>query len=208
MCIAIVKLPTGKITDDQLRSSWISNPDGAGFAYLKDGKIEVSKGYLKLEPFLTELKKAIEENQEATFLIHCRIRSMGEKGATNTHPFTYKHGAMIHNGTLSGTNAKSNEGPSDTALFLQQFGDKLTYDVVLKQRAELEEAIGSWNKLAFLFNDGKHLILNQDKGEWNDGVWYSNTTYKRSISRITGPWSQKDVDDAWDDYHSTLNWVN
>ena len=173
MCLAIFK-PGGKsIPSDNLTNGWIRNPDGGGFAYYADGKLEVSKGFNKFKDFLKEYEKAVVKYPDAPFLVHFRIRSMGDKSPENTHPHVYKHGALIHNGTLSGVGAKPQEGKSDTALFVEKFGDNLTYERLSNNKEAFEQAL-SWNKVVILFNDGKHLIFHEKIGVWRDGVWYSN----------------------------------
>lgn len=187
MCIAIVKLPDADVSEANLRASRIANPDGAGFAYVKDGKVVVEKGFRTLNPFLEAYKKAVEANSASTFLIHFRIRSMGDKSSDNTHPFLYDHGCMIHNGTLSGTGATWGEGESDTKKFVDRFKDNLTLEVVEANADKLGKAIGSGNKLAFLFHNGKHVIVNKDRGVQEDGVWYSNYTFRpRGTTYMTG----------------------
>ena len=184
MCIALVKLPDANVSEDNLRACWQSNPDGAGFAYIKDGKVTIEKGFMTLKPFMEALNVALEANKESTFLIHFRIRSMGDKSADNTHPFEFEHGCMIHNGTMDGTGAKWGDGPSDTALFVKKFEEKLTYPVLEKNKEDIEKAIGS-NKLAFLFHDGTHFIVNAAVGNWDNGVWYSNYSYRPRLSTST-----------------------
>ena len=196
MCIAIVKPKGIAIHEEYLRASWIANPDGAGFAYVKEGKVVVEKGFMTLAPFIEAYKQAADSNKKSNFLIHFRIRSMGDKSDGNTHPFEYEHGCMIHNGTLDGTGAKWGEGGSDTKLFLDKFKEKLTLAVLDKYKTQMGEAIGVGNKLAFLFNGGQYRIINEQRGLWRDGIWYSNSTYlPRAASTYPGT----------SDYY---NWVN
>lgn len=176
MCIAIVKPAGVDVSEETLSICWRSNPDGAGYAFVEDGKVVIRKGYMKLKDFL----KAYEEDKakDSPFLIHFRITSQGSKDEFNTHPFSIKDGAAIHNGTLDGTGAEYGKGPSDTKIFLRQFGDWLTYDNVEKYKKELGDAIRTSNKIAMLFSDKRYQILNESMGNWHEGAWYSNYTYR------------------------------
>lgn len=177
MCLAIYKPPSAVIPEEHLTAGWQGNNDGAGFAYIKKGKVVIEKGFLKLQEFLTAYKKASEKYPDSPFLIHFRIASMGEKGAENTHPWAFKGGALIHNGTISGTGATWNKGLSDTGLFTKKLDGVITHAMLADNAAKWDAALGS-NKVCFLFDDGKFHIINMTLGQWNEGVWYSNGSYK------------------------------
>lgn len=195
MCLAIFKPAKVKIPEERLSNGWISNPDGAGFAYVDRGKVVVEKGFMNLKDFLAAYKKTTEKFKSSPFLVHFRIRSMGDKTADNTHPFRIKDGVMIHNGGFDGTGAQHQTGPSDTRLFAQRFGDLFTFETLDKHKKDFEEAIG-WNKVAILYDDGKHIILNETKGEWVDDVWYSNFSWRSHPRSSSSRWDM--MDDDWE----------
>lgn len=179
MCLAIFKPAGIEAPEDHLRAGWIANSDGGGYAYIDNGKIVVCKGFAKLAEFLEAYKKDEEAHKGSPFLIHFRIRSAGAKSLDNTHPFQFEHGALIHNGTMSGFSTDWEKGPSDTKLFTDKYGKVLTYENVTKFSDEWDLAMGSWNKVALLYPDGKHHIINKNNGHTEtNGMWYSNTTYK------------------------------
>jgi len=201
MCLALVKLPEAVLPIENIKAGWISNPDGGGFAYNKKGKIQVVKGLMTLKEFGIAYDKAAKANPAATFLVHFRIRTQGDRNEANTHPFEYNNMAMIHNGTIDGTGAKYGEGMSDTALFVAKFKDDLTLENLSKYKDELEQAL-SYNKLGFLHGDGKHFILNETVGTWDKGVWYSNSTYKpRSYYSPTADMLEDDDSDSLEAYY-------
>lgn len=156
---------------------WQHNPDGAGYSFVKDGKVVFRKGYMKLKDFLNTYEVDEAANQESNFLIHFRITSQGSNTAENTHPFPIEGGALIHNGTLTGTGSKYGSGPSDTALFANQFSKNLTFDFVQTHKSKLNLAIRG-SKLVMLYDDGSFQIINEDEGHWDKGVWYSNYSYR------------------------------
>ena len=63
-----------------------------------------------------------------------------------------------------------------------EFGKHLSYDFVLAHRPDLDEALGAGNKIALLYDDGNYHILNEQQGKWDEGVWYSNHSYKGYFS--------------------------
>ena len=185
MCIAIV-IPKGvTVNRDYLHNGWCGNSDGGGFAYVRKGKVKIVKSLMKWKTWEDAYYTAREANPDSPFLVHFRIRSAGSNTADNTHPYALKTGAVIHNGTLTGSGADWYRGPNDTAKFVEKFGEHLTYDNVLSKKLAMEAAIG-YNKLAFLFNNGKFVIVNEDAGHWDAGVWYSNASFRTNI--VVGPY--------------------
>ena len=178
MCLAIFA-PTGvEVPVSSVRNGWIRNSDGGGFAYVKKGKVHIQKGLMTLKDFGEAYAEAHKKyGARSPFLLHFRIRSMGAKDETNTHPFPLKEGALIHNGTLDGTGATYGQGRSDTSLFVERFRDFLTEENMKTFKEEIERAVG-YNKFAALFNTGQHVIIGEKNGYWEEGVWYSNTTFR------------------------------
>lgn len=185
MCIAIVIPEGATVNKDYLHNGWCANSDGGGFAYVRKGKVKIVKSLMKWKTWEDAYYTAREANPDSPFLVHFRIRSAGSNTADNTHPYALKTGAVIHNGTLTGSGADWYRGPSDTAKFVEKFGEHLTYDNVLSKKLAMEAAIG-YNKLAFLFNNGKFVIVNEDAGHWDDGVWYSNGGFR--MNTVVGPY--------------------
>ena len=192
MCLAILQPANKRTPIDNLHAGWISNPDGAGYAFVHEGKVVIRKGYMKLKEFLAAYNTDVTAHADSPFLIHFRIRSMGGKDEFNTHPFPIEGGALIHNGTLTGTGAVYHSGDSDTRIFANKFGKHLSYDFVLAHRPDLDEALGAGNKIALLYDDGNYHILNEQQGKWEDGVWYSNHSYKGYFSTNVSPLNYDD----------------
>lgn len=185
MCLAIFKPPGKDLTEAQLKSGWMGNPGGAGFCHIKNGRVVIEKGFMKLQDFLAAYNAAAKKNKKSPFLVHFRIPSMGHNLSTNTHPFEFTHGALIHNGTITGTGATHGTGPSDTAKFVERYGDKLTFANVEKLNREIGRALG-YNKIAILYHDGTHQIINESEGAWIGGVWFSNRLWVAGAERFAG----------------------
>jgi glutamine phosphoribosylpyrophosphate amidotransferase len=184
MCIAILTTPGKRLTNQQLWKGWTITQDGGGLAFVKDGKVVVSKGHRKYNDFQKAYEEAYEEvGLESPFLIHMRIGTSGLRSANNTHPFEFKpqsgpSGAMIHNGIMFSP-AGEWKGPqddrkSDTRVFVAALNNILALEDLKRAKEAVGKAIGGGNKLVFLFDDKSWVIVNEDEGYWDDGIWYSN----------------------------------
>lgn len=193
MCLAIWK-PAGKtIKKEHLENGFASNNHGAGIAFANKGKLTIKKGFFKFEEFYAEYEKV----QALPCLIHFRIRTSGGQDARNCHPWEVTpHLALIHNGILR---LQEQNGLSDTGVFA-------TY--ILRPIVEagpgnwqrpgikwlLEEAIGTSNKMVLMNGDGEHVILNEKQGDWDNGCWFSNSTWKWKSHRGGGHYYRGDYD--------------
>lgn len=191
MCIAISK-PAGKIISEEiLRNCFVANPDGAGFAVkgATEGEVDVYKGYMTFQSFY----EAFKPFQEQAAIIHFRIATHGSVKPENCHPFMVNNGlAFIHNGIINNVTGKVNhlEDEVDTnafnRLYLQHLPDRFYRDRVL---CDLVGNYIGYSKLAFINAQGELSIINEEKGEWSDGVWYSNTSF-RGRPKTTYPINQ------------------
>ena len=57
MCIIIAKEKYGRLpSEKELKNCFTNNSDGAGFMYVKNGKVVIDKGYMKYEAFIKHYK--------------------------------------------------------------------------------------------------------------------------------------------------------
>lgn len=184
MCVAIVTQPGKRVENAALYRGWNINRDGGGFAYIENGKVKIEKGFFEYNGFNKAYDAAFSRVGESSpFLIHMRIGTSGLKNANNTHPFAIKPqdgpgGAMIHNGILF-TPSGAYKGPaddakSDTRVVAEALNNILRLQDVKDAKVALGLAVGSGNKLAFLYDTGEYVIVNEDEGSWDEGIWYSN----------------------------------
>jgi predicted glutamine amidotransferase len=177
MCLAIFKPADAVLPEDSIREGWLGNSDGGGYAFVHKGKVVTRKGFKTLKDFLASYNIDSKKYKKSPFVVHFRIRSMGDRSAENTHPYPIAGGVLIHNGTLDGTGATYDKGESDTAKFCKMFGDKLTNEWVAAHKKELEQAV-TYNKFVLLYDNGDTHIINESAGNWYEGVWYSNFSWK------------------------------
>jgi len=182
MCLAIYKPKDANVPDEHFVNGFHNHPDGAGIAWAADGKLHVAKGFFNLE----ELKTQYEKVKQFPCLIHFRKATHGKIDKTNCHPFLFNDGklALIHNGVLS---IKCPiDGLSDTAHYV-----KLVLEPMVKRNKVaindgalqylLATSIGT-DKMAIMDGDGNTYVINEDKGKWEGGVWYSNQSFSYSYS--------------------------
>lgn len=181
MCVALVQQKGKALTAAELRRGWDSNPHGGGFAYVKDGKVAIEKGFMEYTDFRDAYFKAVGlYGENSPFLVHMRIATSGGTSLSNTHPFPVKGGAMIHNGILftpSGERAgKAPDRKSDTRVVAESLYNILVLEDVKRASAGIARAIGGGNKLCFLYDSGDYHIINESAGYWRDGIWHSNSS--------------------------------
>ena len=90
MCIAIYSLKGTDIPrEDILKTCFLNNPDGAGFAFNKGGKVHIVKGFMDYKGFISAFKKYDAEFgfKQRGVLIHFRIATHGGVNVGCCHPF-------------------------------------------------------------------------------------------------------------------------
>lgn len=175
-------------TEQQIRSMWSHNPDGAGYAYVnKKGKVVFRKGFITLESLLKELE-APERFKTTNFAIHFRIGTSGKNDSATCHPFPISttfgelrktegeaDSVLFHNGVLSNGGLASPLA-SDTQDFviamaplLQKYNRSKTRDYFI---GELTQG----SRLLILYKNNAFKMF----GDWHkDGdLWVSNLSYK------------------------------
>ena len=175
MCLAIYAPAGIKIPAKGLIKSWVINHDGAGYMFRDmSGKVKIKKGFGKLTDMYKSYMRDFNENPSSDFGLHLRKASKGGTSLEMTHPFPFgDNGALIHNGTIS------------------ELGDSVTSD-----SSELADLIGGIPEIAHspelvemlegyvgrsrvvVFQGETTILLNRDGFEMDDGVFYSNKSYK------------------------------
>lgn len=188
MCIAIMSKEGVTIPKEHLEQSFRINDDGAGFMYAENEQLHIEKGFMDFDSFYA----AYKPHEEKPIAVHFRIKTHGSLDAANTHPFEVgKNLAVIHNGIINNVDCSQDKTKSDTYWFNQKIlvpiykrDSRFIFKEPFKEL--IKEYIG-WSKLVFLNNKGHHTIINEDKGVWDEGVWYSNTSYKpRQVQQAGG----------------------
>lgn len=205
MCIIIAKDKSGRIpTIEELTNSFTYNSDGAGFMYVKNDKVVIDKGYMKLTDFLDRFKELCEEFNDfknKSLVIHCRIGTSSGNTPENTHPYPISgkvkdlhkthiecdlgmaHNGIIHDYTPSGKKPNTN----DTQEFILKYVNKLydKWEDFYKDKyilSGMEDITNS--KLVFMNTSGDLYYV----GEFveDEKLKFSNTSYKSYSYYKTG----------------------
>lgn len=192
MCIAILTTPGKILSDEVFRRCWRANRDGFGMAYItSNGDVVIDKGWMDATAALDAYKRGADGRKlaDSPMLLHFRAATVGRVTANNCHPFRVKGGAMIHNGTFW-HDPKSDK--SDSQILAEMMHNQLHYKNLSENKEAFQEAFG-YNRVAFLFKDGKYIIFSEDYnfskgqyGQWKDGIWYSNGGWSGQYSGYYG----------------------
>ena len=200
MCV-IASIPAGSTIDEKtLRNMWNRNPDGAGIAWLEDGRVNMYKS-MKLKPFLTKFKVIVKSHGSSDILVHMRIATCGEVCLDNNHPFyllqngqELKDTVFAHNGQLFDYTppAKFKE-LSDTRYFNELFWNNFNYLQLDDWRVQdmIGNIIGKHsNKFVILTANAalkaETYIINKHLGEYENEVWFSNMAHKPRETIVAG----------------------
>jgi len=177
VCIALLK-PEGKtVSKETLAQCFKANSNGAGYMYARDNQLHIHKGFFSFDEFYESYKPVEQEK----CVIHFRIKTHGDISADNTHPFQVSNDlAFVHNGIIN--IKEDNKKFSDTwhfneAIIKPMYRDNRAFIKRLYNQELIKSFIGS-SKLIFLDSKGRSTIINPDRGVWEDGVWYSNTSFR------------------------------
>lgn len=176
MCI-IITAPLGNvIPEDHLKNGFEGNPDGAGIAVAIDGKLIIEK-FLTYDSFIKYYRTVAGLG---VTVVHFRIGTQGTRGLENVHPFMIHDTAMFHNGIFHHEDLKDLT-KSDTSMLselLNELPDGWFYNKAILHL--LEGYCGYASKLVFIDAAGDLEILNSKAGDFVDGRWYSNSSYKHT----------------------------
>jgi len=182
MCLAIYQ-PAGKqIPESHLFEGFKSNPHGAGFmCFDEDGKLFTFKS-MDFKEFADEYERMWAlHGSSSPFSIHFRYATHGRMGVQNAHPFRLgEHVAVLHNGIIDCNIADPEM--SDTAAFVQDYLGALPRNWQDNDNLfHMVEDFTHGSKLVLMTDDPEAqycaYIINEKSGLWEDGVWYSNTSF-------------------------------
>lgn len=201
MCIAIYK-PAGKKmpAKSNFKNCFSNNGDGAGYMYSYNGKVYIEKGLMTLSDFKKSLKNTfkslkIKDNGESLHMVfHFRISTQGGVQPELTHPFPLSNDyddmkklsnvcdiGIAHNGIIDFASSYSVKDHNDTMEFIKeiaypQIGGNTMY-FKNQDTMSLFKYLLKNNKIVILNGDGHAELI----GDWveDNGVFYSNTTYKQ-----------------------------
>ena len=191
MCIICIsekgiKQPT-KAT---MQTMWSNNPHGAGYMYYRDGKVYVKKGFMRFVDFWDSVSEE-KFTSDDVVVYHFRISTQGGVNPQMTQPFFFTKDivktkettavtrlGIEHNGVIPMTSYTDKEY-SDTAHFVAEY-----LPLILRNTGDLKnertlKLIGEVIKSRMVFLDCKGNVTRVGNFiRENDGLIYSNSTYK------------------------------
>lgn len=201
MCIIVAKnkgvvLPTKRT----IKKCFEYNSDGAGLMYVDNGKVVIDKGYMSFGSFYKRIKELKtyfgSDLTDKALVFHFRIGTAGSNGIENCHPYPISDNVddlhavdivtdlgIAHNGIISEYNPGENDKKldmNDTQIFIRDYINgfrTVRQDFYLNsyiQKLILKES--KHNKFAIM--DGKENIIILGDFQQDNGVYYSNGTYK------------------------------
>jgi len=183
MCLIIAREKQGdpEIPESSIENAWNSgNDDGAGISFIdyKHQQVSIIKPIWSLKETIEKVRSIEKKHGNPLMLLHLRLKTHGGRDKQNTHPFRLsKYAAVAHNGVFSGKQFVHKK-KSDTRIYLDKYirkfpADYLRHPGVLNL---IEDQIGGYNKLAFIFygEQPEIKIVNKDQGETIDNLWYSS----------------------------------
>ena len=179
MCIVMLKKRDAKVSKKQLKKSFDSNPDGAGYLFARNGHLTIKKGFFVFNDFYDNYSRDMQQMNNPITIIHFRITTHGLTNKTNCHPHMVNDGlGFAHNGIIDFVD--DHKKKSDTLVFRNDILKGMPKGFMFNNSimALIEESIGN-SKLVFLDKNGNWVIANEYKGHWNDekSIWYSNKSY-------------------------------
>ena len=200
MCLLVVCKPNSTPSKADLHNGACSNPHGYGFAIVADGKI-ITERSMSAKKSIRRFLQLREQYPNGYAMWHARYATHGVKNEQNCHPFqvgddtqTY----LAHNGVLD-TFIESGDKRSDTRVFAEDTLPKLGGVSALNDE-NIYRMIESWatgSKIAVLtvnpIAEYQLYLINEKAGTWDDnGVWWSNSSYKRYVYDYTPSVRQSD----------------
>lgn len=175
-----MQLPGAVLPWEHIHNAALRNPDGFGYAFSNGKRPVTIRRFLEWERMAESYYRDNLRHPESVFIIHFRLATHGTPKISNSHPFRFKNGAMIHNGVFNLAGLPG--GMSDSKFLTRRIIDNLPegWEDEFHWTDFVQRAIGSGNKLAFLFTGNKYLIINEKAGHWDKAkkLWFSNSSYE------------------------------
>lgn len=183
MCVGIYipkdVVPT--IDPEIFRSSHISNPDGFGILW-NDTHLAYTKGCLDFQTFLWRFQ--LPKLSNSPIVLHFRTASASAIGKKHCHPFfVNKDLGFVHNGNFFDFTSQhpnyydKKDGMSDTERFNNEVLKRLPKNFLY--RSDIRNALETYckrnmSKMIFMDSNSLVTLINQEAGEWRNGIYYSN----------------------------------
>jgi len=185
LCILTFLKPGTTPDLEALHQGALANPHGHGYAVITGDTITVGRG-MDAASVLTEFATVRAHFPDGPALFHSRLATHGLRTIDNCHPFRVggdERTVLAHNGILPAhVHPAPGDDRSDTRITAEDYLPGRPFGSLdsWAGRERLERWLGS-DKMVLLTTDPayKHsaYIFNEHAGIWDQGSWYSNTSY-------------------------------
>ena len=200
MCLLMVANPNAMPSDDALVCACANNPDGFGYA-VHTGKTIITGRGMNHNDVIDRFLTTREKHMNGWAMFHARMTTHGETVKENCHPFRVggsPETILAHNGILSNVKIPTGDKRSDTRVFAEDLLPARLNILDNKKKFKKLEKWAGGSKVAVFTTDRRLnkavYIINEKLGSWDDdGIWWSNSSYKQSyyitpIYGKTGSW--------------------
>jgi predicted glutamine amidotransferase len=164
-----------------------NNPDGFGYA-VHTGKTIITGRGMNHNDVIDRFLTTREKHMNGWAMFHARITTHGETVKENCHPFRVggsPETILAHNGILSNVKIPAGDKRSDTRVFADDLLPARLNILDNKKKFKKLEKWASGSKVAVFTTDRRLnkavYIINEKLGSWDDdGLWWSNSSYKQS----------------------------
>ncbi|MFD3458289.1 hypothetical protein ACFWVM_01105 [Nocardia fluminea] len=168
-----------------LRNGAESNPHGHGFAVIAGPTIVTGHG-MNSDEVIDLFARVRAQHPRGPALFHSRYATHGIRTVDNCHPFRLagdQRTVLAHNGILP---KRVHPGPydwrSDTRIAAEDYLPSEPFGSIDTYRGfrGLESWLGSSKMLIFTVDpafDQQVYLFGESKGQWDNGIWYSNSSY-------------------------------
>lgn len=190
MCLLVVCEPNSTPKREDLHNGACSNPHGFGFS-IDTGTEIISERSMSARKSINRFLELRAQYPNGYAMWHARYATHGVKNEANCHPFKVGNSSgydtyLAHNGVLDITIHKQDKR-SDTRVFAEDTLPLLGGAPALDDD-NIFTIISAWakgSKIAIMTNDPRckyrMYLINEEAGTWdNDGIWWSNSSHKRS----------------------------
>jgi predicted glutamine amidotransferase len=187
MCVIVHRPAQVSFDFEKMKVACQKNADGFGLMFSDRGKLEIIREFDPGKNDPEKVLRYMEDAKDHDLFLHLRLRSVGDKGLDNCHPFViYEDGdtkfALMHNGTMGTFDRRDGKTDSET------FGREMILPLILRFQTEnglpllndplfrefAQRLVPNTSRIALMDNEGNSLILNKKEGAEVDGCWASN----------------------------------
>ena len=174
-----------------IRAMFLNNPHGAGYMVARGGRVQIHKGFMRLDEYLRAIRK--ERFTAADSVVyHFRISTQAGVNPEMTHPFPLSSQparlrrldqscriGVAHNGVIRLTSDPDNERYSDTAIFIADYLSQ-----ILRTRADLRDrrklsVVYQLAQSKFAIMDGGGYVATVGAFIQERGLLFSNGSYRQ-----------------------------